>query len=944
MPLDGDPELDTSVKKTVCTRLTLPIVPVRYAVLPNKDGSDRKRAYSNEKLSHAHPDLEGSAYTLRTLRPGYLYLYNGETIHLWEVNGDNTFTALNFTSQEEYNQALNKEETLNSVWAHDDVDSVWLGYFPSLLTKNMVSKLIKEEAFRETVMRKIEIPELLENTGSPSAQKHTLPIESISLEVEEFKNAPNDFSWSCQYTPPKMGSRALQSKLNSIYPAARPKVPLLVALEDPEGVAIDLGLIASYYQHQLVDLKPTDSDDSNSFECSSIAAALGLDTQVISSASEDYHRKNALSGYIESILTATYKNKNDLNGVNIETRAQMLIDTNRNEDAQEFIGHLDIDKFLEFARERDQVQREFVLIEKEVLKRVNDHALMLETGESRCKGIGEGNEQKGSLAALWSAMDRDNFLASCALENSIALCIDGMGIPVYGRKEKDKRQALLDKWAKDEISPIYTALYASNDFKIKLSKFSKMAKGGTQILVAAHEMFPYTFATNVVTNTMTTWVFEQLKGKNLKNSINLGSLGVLEELMKDTDLKIGFVASAARYNLTSVNPEIADADKKLYKIINRADPKNWVSTTKNVEANVFTKDNKLIVRKGVTTTTTEPVLSASLLRSQFQVGMTTGIAVLQLINLISAAENHHVEGSWENKARLTGAILSTAGALSEASLAYRKLAIKKAPNSKLVGAVSRSQFLKVLSRRGFAKYTGYAGAIFESVAEYISFKKLYAAGDKDAAAWSMASIAASVGGTILMAKGTSLLLAGALVPGIGWIALGVGLIIVSCILLWQKFKNTDTPLQIWVDRTKFGVKKRKEVAYQSLEAEIKGYFVASYAPVDTESWWHNKGYFSDEVTFTILLPGYSEVSRCIYSLDAYTRNGISKDAEAKRFPSLVSDLKIDAVLEKREEGIFLVVNHDWENSDINSCRLKVEYWPDSAITNQSIKRNFYLDD
>lgn len=174
--------------------------------------------------------------------------------------------------------------------------------------------------------------------------------------------------------------------------------------------------------------------------------------------------------------------------------------------------------------------------------------------------------------------------------------------------------------------------------------------------------------------------------------------------------------------------------------------------------------------------------------------------------------------------------------------------------------------------------------------------------------------------------------------------MSVLLIIVSCILLWKKFKNTDTPLQIWVDRTKFGAKKRKEAAYQSLETEIKGYFAASYAPVNVESWWHRKGYFSDEVTFTILLPGYSEESRCIYSLDAYTRNGISKDAEAKRFPALISDLQIDAVLEKRDEGIFLVVNHDWKNSDINSCRLKVEYWPDRAITDQSIKRNFYLDD
>lgn len=179
-------------KKHPCARKKIPIIPVRYAVAPKSDGNSNY-AYSHKNLDQSRVELKKSLYTLRTIRPGYIYLFDGAEIHLWEAQGNNVFIKHKYPSLEEHNRLGNAIETTTYIWTWKDRIKVEIGYVPDLLTAKTLKKTESDAAFRATFMYPLEIAELIDGGTEASSQKHTLSLLELPGNVEGIYTKPQRF-------------------------------------------------------------------------------------------------------------------------------------------------------------------------------------------------------------------------------------------------------------------------------------------------------------------------------------------------------------------------------------------------------------------------------------------------------------------------------------------------------------------------------------------------------------------------------------------------------------------------------------------------------------------------------------------------------------------------------------------------------------------------------
>ena len=70
---------DKATHARECTG-SIPIVPFRYAIMPKVEGASTQYYYDAcpTKLDKGFAKLDTAAYSIRTLRPGYIYLYDEE--------------------------------------------------------------------------------------------------------------------------------------------------------------------------------------------------------------------------------------------------------------------------------------------------------------------------------------------------------------------------------------------------------------------------------------------------------------------------------------------------------------------------------------------------------------------------------------------------------------------------------------------------------------------------------------------------------------------------------------------------------------------------------------------------------------------------------------------------------------------------------------------------
>ncbi|WP_322006127.1 T6SS effector BTH_I2691 family protein [Paraburkholderia tropica] len=862
----------------------IPIVPVRYAVLPGKPGV---KAYAYESsgysLSRDLPPLKEASYTLRALRPGYVYVYmkgkGGDKLVIHEYDGEGKYRELTYTGLENYHKrdAYRDGGSSHWVWAETTASEVWIGYSTHLWTNAITRQVTGSAAMRKRLMQPLHMDELTSGEKQPSKQKHVLPASALSTWVEDYKPKAQrvPLGWSACSVKEELPLSGILAQAGN-YPATQPRVPAVVALYDAEGLTLELGLTVAAVQHQALDLKNSMLASKDKDDASALPACMRLDVEKVQRASADFHRKNVVAFLLDQSLRGMYKGGNTpgsrdpdslaqlrretyrvqyagrRNPTDSELKYEVLTDKNLSPDGSRFAKRINYTEYKKFLAERDHAEQQLKQLLDRLAAACANHDVWLGTAEIA------NLEKPYSLAAALSSYDRDHKVAAQGLEQTIALCMHNMGNCLLIEDAKDPRFGRLQAWVKDKNSPIYMALMAYNEFKKAVEKVeSQFAQKndvkGTLLgasaavineLGAAFE--DVSGATDLIAETTSKVLMKRLNGKTrwdksrtLRQKVEAAAR---EASMEDI---VGLLG--VRYRQTDAMPAPeAKFTGEVQELIDTGMAR-MVELKSSAPVRINT-GSRTVTLAETKTLTIRPTL-AGFSKTGAISALNFGAVYFNWINLASAFKDVTTNWSGENATNFASALFGTFGSLGAAMVSARAAYVVTITTiaSRLPGVGYRLAAKTFLSSVAFTRLTGYPAIIAGLATDIQKGSRLGSAGNREAATYTYVGGAAmAIGGGLVLEGGIGLAGGAALIPVVGWgaaivILIGAATIAGALWLYALAEAENNRPMEQWVTRSIFGNRmgdesSKNEVDYRpeaftSLDEELQGWYQAYYGPL-----------------------------------------------------------------------------------------------------------------